>query len=51
MKTKRGLEALKSCSDITFDQAIYSKSDQLVMTSGTQQALFILSQIDFPSRS
>ena len=49
---QEGLEELrKSVQKLLFEQAIYSKSDQLVLTSGTQQALFILSQIDFPSRT
>ena len=49
---QEGLEELRqSVQTLLFDQAIYSKADQLVMTSGTQQALFILSQIDFPSRT
>ena len=48
---QEGLEELrKSVQKLLFDQAIYSKPDQLVMTTGTQQALFILSQIDFPSK-
>ena len=48
---QEGLEELrKSVQKLLFEQAIYSKPDQLVLTSGTQQALFILSQIDFPSR-
>ena len=46
-----GLEELRqSVHSLLFDQAIYSKSDQLVITTGTQQALFILSQIDFPGK-
>ena len=44
-------ELRKSVQKLLFEQAIYSKPDQLVLTSGTQQALFILSQIDFPSRT
>ena len=48
---QEGLEELrKSVHKLLFDQAIYSKPDQLVMTTGTQQALFILSQIDFPAK-
>ena len=48
---QEGLEELrKSVQKLLFEQAIYSKPDQLVLTSGTQQALFILSQIDCPSR-
>ena len=45
---QEGLEELRqSVQKLLFEQAIYSKPDQLVLTSGTQQALFILSQIDF----
>ena len=48
---QEGLEELrKSVQKLLFEQASYRKPDQLVLTSGTQQALFILSQIDFPSR-
>ena len=49
---QEGLEELrKSVQKLLFEQAIYSKPDQLVMTTGTQQALFILSQIDFPGKA
>ena len=49
---QEGLEELRqSVQKLLFEQAIYSKPDQLVLTSGTQQALFILSQIDFPSQA
>ena len=49
---QEGLEELRqSVQKLLFEQAIYSKPNQLVLTSGTQQALFILSQIDFPSRT
>ena len=49
---QEGLEKLRqSVQTLLFDQAIYSKPDQLVLTSGTQQPLFILSQIDFPSQA
>ncbi len=48
---QEGLEELRqSVHQLLFNQALYCKSDQLVLTSGTQQALFILSQIDFPSK-
>lgn len=48
---QEGLEELRqSVHQLLFDQALYCKTDQLVLTSGTQQALFILSQIDFPSK-
>lgn len=47
---QEGLEELRqSVHQLLFDQALYCKPDQLVLTSGTQQALFILSQINFPS--
>ena len=49
---QEGLEELrKSVQKLLFEQAIYSKPDQLVLTTGTQQALFILSQIDFPGKA
>lgn len=48
---QEGLEELRqSVHQLLFDQALYCKPDQLVLTSGTQQALFILSQINFPSQ-
>ena len=48
---QEGLEELRqSVHQLLFDQALYCKPDQLVLTSGTQHALFILSQIDFPSK-
>lgn len=48
---QEGLEELRqSVHQLLFNQALYCKPDQLVLTSGTQQALFILSQIDFPSK-
>ena len=48
---QEGLEELRqSVHQLLFDQALYCKPDQLVLTSGTQQALFILSQINFPSK-
>ena len=38
---QEGLEELRqSVQKLLFEQAIYSKPDQLVLTSGTQQALF-----------
>ena len=46
---QEGLEELRqSVHQLLFNQALYCKPDQLVLTSGTQQALFILSQINFP---
>lgn len=51
-ENQEGLEDLRqSVHKLLFDQALYCKPDQLVLTSGTQQALFILSQIDFPSKA
>ena len=48
---QEGLEELRqSVHQLLFNQALYCKPDQLVLTSGTQQALFILSQINFPSQ-
>ena len=48
---QEGLEELRqSVHQLLFNQALYCKPDQLVLTSGTQQALFILSQIYFPSK-
>ena len=48
---QEGLEELRqSVHQLLFNQALYCKADQLVLTSGTQQALFILSQINFPSK-
>ncbi|WP_061586848.1 PLP-dependent aminotransferase family protein [Streptococcus oralis] len=50
-ENQEGLEELRqSVHQLLFNQALYCKPDQLVLTSGTQQALFILSQIDFPSQ-
>ena len=47
-ENQEGLEDLRqSIHQLLFDQALYCKADQLVLTSGTQQALFILSQISF----
>ena len=49
---QEGLDDLrKSVHKLLFEQALYCKPDQLVLTSGTQQALFILSQIDFPNKA
>ena len=48
---QEGLEELrKSVHQLLFNQTLYCKPDQLILTSGTQQALFILSQINFPSK-
>lgn len=47
----KGLRELREAlSKHLMDQAIYAKQDQLVVTSGTQQALYILSQMTFPNQ-
>lgn len=49
---QEGLEDLRqSIHKLLFEQALYCKANQLVLTSGTQQALFILSQISFPRQA
>lgn len=48
---QEGLEELrKSVQQLLLDTAVYTKLDNLVLTSGTQQALYILSQIEFPNQ-
>ena len=48
---QEGLEDLRrSVQKLLLDSAVYASRDQLVLTSGTQQALYILSQIDFPNQ-
>ncbi|WP_241209333.1 PLP-dependent aminotransferase family protein, partial [Streptococcus sp. DD11] len=48
---QEGLEELrKSVQQLLLDSAVYTSLDRLVLTSGTQQALYILSQIDFPNQ-
>ena len=48
---QEGLEDLRrSVQKLMLDSAVYASRDQLVLTSGTQQALYILSQIDFPNQ-
>ena len=42
-------QLLDSLQSHLFDQNIYSKVENLVVTSGTQQALYILSQMAFPN--
>ncbi|MGT2785535.1 aminotransferase-like domain-containing protein [Streptococcus merionis] len=47
---QEGLEdLLQSVQKLLVASSVYSKQDQLVITSGTQQALYILSQMMFPS--
>ena len=47
----RGLEDLRqSVQQLLLDSAIYTSADRIVLTSGTQQALYILSQIAFPNK-
>ena len=48
---QEGLEDLRrSVQRLMLDSAVYASRDQLVLTSGTQQALYILSQIEFPNQ-
>lgn len=48
---QEGLEDLRqSVQKLMLDSAVYASRDQLVLTSGTQQALYILSQIEFPNK-
>jgi len=48
---QEGLEDLRhSVQKLMLDSAVYASRDQLVLTSGTQQALYILSQIEFPNQ-
>ena len=39
----------ESVQQLLLDSAIYTSADKIVLTSGTQQALYILSQIAFPN--
>ncbi|HFU4203474.1 TPA: PLP-dependent aminotransferase family protein [Streptococcus suis] len=50
---QEGLEELiESLQRLLADYHVYTKKDQLVITAGSQQALYILSQIDFgPNRT
>ncbi len=41
-------ELLQSVHKLLIASDVYSKLEQLVITTGTQQALYILSQMDFP---
>ena len=43
-------QLLNSLQAHLFDQDIYTKVENLVVTSGTQQALYILSQMSFPNQ-
>ncbi|EHI73637.1 GntR family aminotransferase [Streptococcus criceti] len=43
-------ELLSSLQDHLLEQDIYSKIENLVVTSGTQQALYILTQMAFPNQ-
>lgn len=42
-------ELIRSLHKLFAEKAIYSKEEQIVVTSGTQQALYILSQMTFPN--
>ncbi|GGE36631.1 aminotransferase-like domain-containing protein [Streptococcus himalayensis] len=44
------LELRKAIQQLLLDSAIYCKLEDLVLTAGTQQALYILSQINFPNQ-
>ena len=44
------LEVRQSIQGLLKEESIYTTSDQIVLTAGTQQALNILSQIDFPNK-
>lgn len=47
---QEGLEELRhSVQQLLLDAAIYTSAAKIVLTSGTQQALYILSQIAFPN--
>ena len=43
-------EVRQSIQALLAEESIYTTADQIVLTSGTQQALNILSQIDFPNK-
>ena len=43
-------EVRQSIQALLEEESIYTTADQIVLTSGTQQALNILSQIDFPNK-
>lgn len=44
------LEVRQSIQGLLKEEGIYTTADQIVLTAGTQQALNILSQIDFPNK-
>ena len=44
------LEVRQSIQGLLKEESIYTTADQIVLTAGTQQALNILSQIDFPNK-
>ncbi|KXT78547.1 aminotransferase-like domain-containing protein [Streptococcus sp. DD13] len=47
---QEGLEELiNSVHTLLMDYSVYSKKEQLVITAGSQQALYILSQMSFPT--
>ncbi|MBP2622998.1 aminotransferase-like domain-containing protein [Streptococcus oricebi] len=48
---QEGLKELRQAvSRLLLDAAVYTSWQEVVMTAGTQQALYILSQIDFPNQ-
>lgn len=48
---QEGLEELiHSVHQLLMDYDVYCKKEQIVITAGTQQALYILSQMDFPNQ-
>lgn len=50
-KQDNGLEDLiQSLQSILANDAVYAKKEQIIVTSGTQQALYILSQMAFPNQ-
>lgn len=49
--SQAGLEDLLiSLENYFSNQTIYTKKDQIVITAGSQQALYILTQLDFPNQ-
>lgn len=44
------LDLRHSVKNLLAEQSIYARFENIVLTSGTQQALYILSQIDFPNQ-
>ncbi|EHJ51783.1 PLP-dependent aminotransferase family protein [Streptococcus macacae] len=48
---QEGLEELtQSLQNLFLDESVYCKQENIVITSGTQQALYILSQMNFPNQ-